>query len=424
MDATNLGARWQKQRLSRRRLIRGAAVGAAGAAGLAVAACGGGSDNGGNATAVATAAETEIAPQLGTVEQQKALRIRTGLTAWDSSKAFEGYTLFSPNEADSIYLIAMNGNVVHRWDLITDPEDPRGIRYAYLLDNGNLFVHMSLPAGDSPMYVFKGGIMMEIGWEGEVLWEFEDTAQHHDARMLPNGNLLLLRVEEIPSDVADRLQGGRVEEDDGFWADWVVETTLDGDVVWEWHAWEHLDPEQYVVNPEDRRNDWTHGNSLEGMPDGKFLISLRNTNTVAIVDPETGEITWELGSPDIAQQHNASPLENGNVLIFDNGANHVNGLPFSRVIEVDIETNEIVWEYQDQSFMDFFSAIVSGAQRLPNGNTLIDEGTSGRLFEVTEDGEVVWEYISPFVRNDPRLGNTNIIFRAYRYPPDAFPLLV
>ena len=207
---------------------------AAGAAGLAVAACGGGSDNGSTATAVATAAETEIAPQLGTVEQQKSLRIRTGVTAWDSSKAFDGLTLFCPNEADSIYLIAMNGNVVHRWDLITESEDPRGIRYAYLLDNGNLFIHMALPAGDSPTYVFKGGIMMEIGWEGEVLWEFEDTAQHHDARMLPNGNLLLLRVEEISSDLADRLQGGSVEEDDGFWADWVVETTLDGEVVWDY----------------------------------------------------------------------------------------------------------------------------------------------------------------------------------------------
>ena len=67
---------------------------------------------------------------------------------------------------------------------------------------------------------------------------------------------------------------------------------------------------------------------------------------------------------------------------------------------------EIVWQYDD----GFYSRIISGVQRLPNGNTLITEGTSGRLLEVTRAGEVVWEFISPVP------AERNWIFRARKYP--------
>jgi len=65
------------------------------------------------------------------------------------------------------------------------------------------------------------------------------------------------------------------------------------------------------------------------------------------------------------------------------------------VIEVDRRTNTIVWQYADQSLFELFSPYISGAQRLANGNTLIGEGVHGRLFEVTREGEVVWEFVSP-----------------------------
>jgi hypothetical protein len=101
---------------------------------------------------------------------------------------------------------------------------------------------------------------------------------------------------------------------------------------------------------------------------------------------------------------------------------------FSRVIEVDPRTNALVWEYTDQSLFEFFSPYISSAQRLANGNTLICEGCHGRIFEVTHEGEVVWEYVSPYFVNeqfymrgfrDPaELGPTglnNWVFRAIRY---------
>ena len=65
----------------------------------------------------------------------------------------------------------------------------------------------------------------------------------------------------------------------------------------------------------------------------------------------------------------------------------------------------------------FYSQLVSSAQRLPNGNTMITEGCSCRLFEVTADKEVVWEYYAPFDFGNP------FIYRAYRYPYSYVPQL-
>jgi hypothetical protein len=129
----------------------------------------------------------------------------------------------------------------------------------------------------------------------------------------------------------------------------------------------------------------------------------------------------------------------GNILIFDNGGFGGFGAPnptapyginnarreYSRVIEIDPVAMKIVWEYNanKSGYRDtfkFFSDYVSSAQRLPNGNTLIDEGAVGRLFEVTPDGEIVWEYISPFYQEKE---NYNMVYRAYRVPYDYVPQL-
>ena len=92
-----------------------------------------------------------------------------------------------------------------------------------------------------------------------------------------------------------------------------------------------------------------------------------------------------------------------------------------RVIEIDPVKMEIVWSYPlGRGMYQFFSTNISGAQRLPNGNTLITEGMNGRLFEVTPDLEIVWEYVNPFGKGPEASGNGSNIFRATRYPPDFF----
>ena len=160
--------------------------------------------------------------------------------------------------------------------------------------------------------------------------------------------------------------------------------TTSGEIVWEWRSWEHMEPEAYPLTLQDHRAEWTHGNTVAETAEGNIVVSFRNISTVIMIERATGNIIWQLGSPPLAQQHDPRPLANGNILIFDNGT-HRRDHPatFSRVIEVDPRTSEIVWQYSDQSLFDFFSPYISGAQRLANGNTLICEGCYGRIFEVT-----------------------------------------
>jgi hypothetical protein len=130
----------------------------------------------------------------------------------------------------------------------------------------------------------------------------------------------------------------------------------------------------------------------------------------------------------------------GNLLLFDNGgwAGYGKSNPasptgrmnarrdYSRVLEIDPISLQIVWQYTpaEAGFLipldasRFYSPFVSSAQRLPNGNTLITEGSDGRIFEVTGNHELVWEYISPYWGNS-RLGlaaGLNMVYRAYRAP--------
>ena len=141
------------------------------------------------------------------------------------------------------------------------------------------------------------------------------------------------------------------------------------------------------------------------------------------------KVDWRYGNKpgkQISFPHDPTELENGNILVFDNGRYYVANpdgssavFPpdFSRILEIDPKTEETVWEYRADNPVDFYSTYISSAQRLHNGNTLIDEGATGRLFEVTPNKEIVWEYINPFYTNSGnRFGKLNAVFRAHRYP--------
>ena len=125
-----------------------------------------------------------------------------GLTLYNPEMAFPGYTLFAPLEGTNAYLLDMRGNIVHRWQLPYRPGD-----YGYLLENGNLLV--GCHTGRSPVpFGGKGGIVMEMTWEGETLWEYVDDMLHHDFCRMPNGNTMVLGWELVPPDLAKRIKGG------------------------------------------------------------------------------------------------------------------------------------------------------------------------------------------------------------------------
>jgi hypothetical protein len=355
-----------------------------------------------------------------TVDQQKIRRLRTGLIAHDPARAQAGYTLFAPMFGDgTVYLVDMDGAVAHTWRMPYRP----GL-YGYLLDNGHLFYSGKVMADLERFEAwprFKGGAVVEVDWRGRTVWEIRHPDHHHDARKLRNGNVLLLCLRALPADLAGRVRGGLAgtEAEGLIYADYLLEMTTRGEVVWEWRSWEHLDPETFPVTPQDRRAEWTHGNTVAETADGHVVVSFRNISTVVMIERATGKLVWTLGGPPLAQQHDPRPLANGNLLIFDNGT-HRRDHPatFSRVLEVDPRTRGIVWEYTDPSLFEFFSPYISGAQRLANGNTLICEGCHGRLFEVTREGEVVWEYVSPHFAQEPGApGLNNWVFRAFRYTP-------
>jgi hypothetical protein len=353
------------------------------------------------------------------VDQQTQRRRGVGLTAHDPEKAFQGYTLFTPQfRGGPPLLIDMGGEVVHEW------RTPMPVGYASLLPNGNLLALGRTPESSWPFRAWqlvRAGVVMELDWEGNVLWEVRHPDHHHDARLTRNGNVLMLCVEEVPADVAARVQGGLPgsEHEGVMYSDRVVEMTKQGEVVWEWHAWQHLDPEVDRITPQDWREEWTHANTVEELPDGDVLVSFRNVSTVAIIERRTGSIRWRLGPGVLAQQHYPNLLPNGNILLFDNGTHRAdNPLTFSRVLEIDPATKRIVWRYQDRPMFNFYSPYESSAQRLPNGNTFICEGVFGRLFEVTPEGEVVWEYINPYFGEAGLLGENNWLFRAFRYSPE------
>ncbi len=341
-----------------------------------------------------------------------------GVTYYSPSRAYNGYTLFSPKGDHGTWLIDMQGRFVHHWEMDLPPGE-----YGILLPNGHLLYSGRIH--DRPLgFGGAGGRLIEVDWDGHVVWEYEDPYMHHDFHRLPNGNTMTLRWVPTPADIAARVKGGipGTERDGFIWADSFREITPEGKVVWEWLGYEHLDPETDCICPLCGRGEWTHTNTCFVLPDGNILTSFLRLNTIAIIDKATGDFKWRWGPGQLAHQHDPSMLDNGNILVFDNGSHRPDrpGVPgmhgFSRVVEVDPRSNNIVWEYADESRLCFNACFISGCQRLPNGNTLICEGPMGRFFEVTPDKELVWEYVSPFYSSEPKMiGWSNSVFRAYRY---------
>jgi hypothetical protein len=113
-------------------------------------------------------------------------------------------------------------------------------------------------------------------------------------------------------------------------------------------------------------------------------------------------------------------------MAFDNGGS--GGYPpifreYSQVVEIEPLTKAVPWRYSASRSgvqnWSFFSPFISSAQRLTTGNTLITEGTKGRVFEITRSGEIVWEYMSPFAERRPEgdvLVLSHNVYRAFRLP--------
>ena len=199
--------------------------------------------------------------------------------------------------------------------------------------------------------------------------------------------------------------------------------------------WLHLNSATYL-GP----NRWFDAGDKRFAPNN-VIVSSREASLLAII-ARNGSIVWRLGPNflesdatraigQIIGQHHAHFIPKGlpgagNLLVFDNGGSSGYGEPSgiaprgtgvyaranSRVLEIDPVTLALVWSYTAGA--QFFSTNISGAQRLPNGNTLITEGAGGRVFEVTSERQIVWEFMNAPANATSRTPAT--IYRAYRVP--------
>ncbi len=351
-----------------------------------------------------------------------------GLVLWNSYRAYNGVTLIAPLQGNGAWLIDMRGRHVNYWEMGYRPGC-----YGELLPTGNLLYAGKDDSGPLADLEGAGGILLEADWEGKVTWEYRDPFMHHAFYRMKNGNTLVLKWVKVPEKIAIKVKGGEpgTEREGVMWGDTIQEITPDGKVAWEWIAHDRLDPEVDTICPICPRSMWPHINSIVELPDGNILVSLMKTNTVAVIDRMSGSVKlrWGAGEDtgvgrtgELGHQHSATALDNGNILVFDNGL-HPHGpiYSYSRVLEVDPNSGKMVWAYTGGADgpMFFYSAIMSNCQRLPNGNTFICEGTTGRLFEVTPGGELVWEYVNSLPSSEPSPKTKPcIVYSAYRYGLD------
>ena len=360
------------------------------------------------------------------VDQVTWRRRGVGLTGHDPDLSFGGVTLYATQTLPLVKLIDEQGRELHRWEPPVRPG-----RHAVLLENGNLGYNGSCPDGEAPYPIWplwRGGAFMELDPQGRTVWSHRDPAHHHDAQWLANGDLLYAAAAPLPDDIVRRLGGAPGQR---IWGDVVRQVDRAHRLVWEWRSWEHLTPEDHPTQSIFGLQHWPMINGLWSASGDRVLMSLRTTSGVIAVERSSGRVAWRLGPEMLAQQHAPVELANGHVLIFDNGTMRPSvSTHYSRVIEVDPADDSVVWEYRDPMAASFFSPYMGAAQRLANGNTFVTESATGRLFEVTPSGEVVWEFVIPEFAPYPEPvlgpiigGHHNSVFRAFRYARSDVPWL-
>ena len=217
----------------------------------------------------------------------------------------------------------------------------------------------------------------------------------------------------------------------------------------------------FAASDPRRYGEWIHANSIDWHPGlDQIVISARNFSELWIVDHSTtteeaaghkggaggrgGDLLYRWGNPRAHRAGTAAGQRlfwphhvhwiapglpgTGNLLMFNNGmefGGHERG--WSSVVEIappaagrgyrPDQPTEPVWTYEADPPAVFYSRFLSGAQRLPNGNTLIASGVEGAVFEVTPDGDIVWRYVNGGGVGTPVL-SFSPLYRATRYAPD------
>lgn len=361
----------------------------------------------------------------------------------DALTFFTGYSLEDGFRAQ---LVDVEGNVLHTWrarfsevfgeaaeHLLYQARDEtiswHGI---HLFENGDIvfnFQDNSFPYGSG---------LVRLDQDSKVVWTLPRNT-HHDVNLAPDGTLWVPAHNYI----AEGLPEFPTLEP------WYYEDTLlqvdpkDGRVLREisvlkaFHDWPGALSVTYVDPLEVDGDDPLHLNNVDVLPAsiadqfpmleaGDLMVSLRNTNTIAVIDPETERVSWVFNGP-FVRQHDPDFLPNGHLLVYDNrGGDPSCGSDAemresSRILEIDPLTQDIVWAYTGCAGDPFYSKTRGEQALLDNGNVLTFEPHGGRIMEVTREAEprLVWEYYNMLSEAD-RVG---LVLHAQRYDREDLPFL-
>jgi hypothetical protein len=320
----------------------------------------------------------------------------SGVTVYDSSRAWDGLNFYTSGHLAGAILMDMHGEVLHQWShTFLDawnngpggelPKSSKGSgfwRRAYLFENGDVLA------------VFDGHALIKIDRDSKLIWA-RFGGFHHDLDVMDDGRIYVLLRE--PTIVP------WISEEEPVLEEFVVVLDAEGNELTRVSQLEAIarSDHAFLLEGMKESGDIFHTNTVEVL-DGRFegrhpafrkgnvLICIRELDNIAIIDMDAGLAVWGTEGPWL-KQHQPTFLDDGRLLIFDNGGSRM----ASRILEVDPVTREIVWIYKGDAENFFHSPQCGSNQRLPNGNTLVSETDRGRAFEVTREGEIVWEYINP-----------------------------
>lgn len=334
----------------------------------------------------------------------------TGVTFHDYAKAYKGINIWFAIGTNKVHLMDMEGRYVHTWSF-GDNDSLAGD--VLLCENGDIL-------GTT---VF--GKLQRLDFESNIKWANCEFGYHHEIGLFENGDIYsfgkkasVIFIAGLPLPIREEnivimSKNGKVKETtslldvlkDSFTIRTVARTywyllkpgsikqilrhqlsvirgkIVEGFIVSPKFLFDNLHPN--TITPLDR--------DIKGFCNkGDLLICIRNLDMIAVLDPKSRTLKWEWNVGHGTRPHHATLLENNNILLFENDPLR----KYSRVIEINPVTKELVWEYKATPPETFFSKVRGGAQRLPNGNTLITESSKGHAFEVTPQGNYVWGYYS------------------------------
>lgn len=335
-----------------------------------------------------------------------------GVSDHDPARAVAGYNLFTPGGHSIAVLMDMKGVVRHQWSFqLTDAwpafEAPKGtdfhaqsFRRAQLMPNGDLVA------------LWSGYGIVRIDKDSKLIWG-HFLPVHHDLHVFDDGRVLVLTRA-----FRDHERYGKqpVVEDYLTWLrpDGSVEgsiSVLEAFEAYEgfdevWESRPKKDPDLFHTNTIFvLERDYTHAHPA--FRKGRILTSMRHLSALALIDPGSQEVVWHMKGS-FSRQHDPQIVDSGALMLFDNRGGRGET---SRMLEYALGSGELVWSYVADPPAAFAASVCGHAQRLHNGNTLVNNATMGEAFEITREGEVVWRYRSPY--RTSRVGKT--ISRNYEF---------